>query len=140
MAKKFPIRFVARAVIVDGKTVAYFVSKAYLFEEIKTYNSDGSMDERFEVDFVTPIYNEKCGVENSPAYNKYYKKKVFERYGQCKNYIDRLHNDILIKVVRTSKPANVQDDIRQCNKYFRYATKLSHKYCEKEDENIINNL
>lgn len=140
MAGKFPIKFVARAVIVNGKTVAYFPAKAYLFEEIKTYRSDGTSEQRFEVDYVTPIYDEKCGVENSPAYNKFYKKQIFDRYGECKLYIDKLHNDILREVVKNSSAMDVQDNIKRYNRYFRYATKLSHKYCDKEDENIINNL
>ena len=33
----FPIRYVAREIRDNSKVVAYFVSKAHLFEEIKTY-------------------------------------------------------------------------------------------------------
>lgn len=123
----FPIRYVAREVRDNGKVVAYFVSPAHLFEERKKYNSDGSVTYRYEIDFVTQVYNEKFEIENSPALKKYYKDKIFTDYPSCKGHVNLLNNKIVYDAMQSCTKDEfyiLQDKHR---KYCNYAEQLGNK-------------
>ena len=136
----FPIRYVAREVRDKGKVVAYFVSPAYLFEERKTYSSDGSWKWRYEVDFVTQVYNEKFEIENSPALKRFYKDKICLSYEECKRDVNLHNNKILYDAMQNctkSELVVLQDKHR---KYCNYAEQLGHKLNGEVLNNSSNNI
>lgn len=135
----FPIRYVAREVRDNGKVVAYFVSPAYLFEEIKRYNSDGSVRHRYEIDFVTQIYNEELDIENSPAVKRYYKNKIFPNYSSCKSYVNLLNNKIVYTAMQNCTRSEIYVLQDRHRKYCNYAERLGNKLNGELLSNLSNN-
>ncbi|MBQ3502424.1 MAG: hypothetical protein IJA72_02055 [Clostridia bacterium] len=132
----FPIRYVAREVRDSGKVVAYFASPVYLFEERKRYKSDGSVEEVYEVDFVTQVYNEKFDIENSPAMKRYYKNRIYLSYSGCKKYVNLLNNKIFYDAMQNCTKSEfyaLQDKHR---KYCNYAEQLGHKLHDERSNDL----
>ena len=135
----FPIRYVAREVIDNGKVVAYFISKAHLFEEIKRYKSEGPTEERYEIDFVTHIYNEKYVIENGEAYKKYYKDRVYTNFQNCLDYVKSLNRKLWFKEIEGLMPGEVDKKRKEYKKYFDFADEMKCKYTlvELDKQNSI---
>lgn len=135
----FPIKYVARKIRDNGKTVAYFVSKAHLFEEGKKYNSDGSVNEWYEIDFVTQIYGEGYDIENSPAIKKYYHNKVFTSFQECADYVDALNRKLWKDEIQNLMPHEIDKKREEYKKYFSFASKMKCKYTliELDKQNSI---
>jgi len=124
----FPIRYVAREVRDNGKVVAYFMSKAHLFEERKRYNADGSIKESYEIDFVTHIYNEKYEIENGEAYKRYYKDRVYINFQNCLDYVNSLNRELWFEAIEGLMPDEVEEKRKEYKKYFNFADKMKCKY------------
>ena len=128
----FPIRYVARAVKDNGKVVAYFPSKVYVFEEIKKYKSDGSVEEKCEIDFVTQIYDEKFEVENSPALKRYYKDRVFINFVECSAYVNIQNYQLWQKLIKGLSDIEIKQKQKEHKKYFKFAIEMRDKYKAKD--------
>ncbi len=128
MAGKFPIRYAAREVRDNGKVVAYFISKAYLFEERKKYNSDGSVKELYDIDFVTAIRNERYEIENGNTYKSYYKDRVFTNFQNCMGYINGLNRKLWAEAIEGLDLDEVEKKRKQYKKYFEFANKIKNRY------------
>ena len=124
----YPIRYVAREVRDNGKVVAYFVSKAHLFEERKIYKADGSTKELYEIDFVTHIYGEKYVIENGDAYKKYYKDRVYTNFQNCLDYVNSLNRKLWFKEIEGLMPDEIDKKRKEYKKYFEFADKIKCKY------------
>ena len=138
MEKKYPIRYVARAVMVDGKPVAYFPSKVYVFEERKKYNSDGSVEEKCKIDFISRIYNEKYEIENGLTYQPYYKRKVFSKLSDCEIRIKFLHMHIIDEAIKDLSQEEIKEVKRKYKKYFKYAKEIGEYFRVKDINCEIN--
>lgn len=125
---RFPIRYVAREVRNNGKVVAYFLSKAYLFEERKRYNSDGTTQEFYEIDFVTKIYNEKYEIENGEAYKRYYKDRMYTNFQNCLDYVNSLNRKLWFAEIEGLCPEEIEQKRKEYKKYFEFADKMKCKY------------
>lgn len=123
----FPIRYVAREVRDNGKVVAYFVSKAHLFEERKIYKSDGDFEQKYEIDFVTQIYDEEYEVENSPAMKRYYKNTTFTTFGTCATHVNLLNYELWQKLIVGLGTEEVKQKKKEYKKYFEFANKMKCK-------------
>ena len=134
----FPIRYAARAVMVDGKPVAYFPSKVYVFEEIKKYKSDGSVEEKCEIDFISRIYNEKYEIENGLTYQRYYKRKVFSKLSDCENRIKFLHMYIIDEAIKDLSQEEIKEVKQKYKKYFKYAKEIGEYFRVKDSNCEIN--
>lgn len=124
----FPIRYVAREVRDNGKVVAYFVSKAHIFEERKKRNPDGKVQELYEIDFITRIYNEKYEIENGEAYKRYYKDRAYTNFQNCIDYVNALNRKLWFKVIEGLMPDEVDQKRKEYKKYFEFADKMKCKY------------
>ena len=124
----FPIRYVAREVRNNGKVVAYFLSKAHLFEERKIYKADGSTKELYEIDFVTHIYGEKYIIENGEPYIKYYKDRAYTNFQNCLDYVNSLNRKLWFEAIEGLMPDEVEKKRKEYKKYFEFADKMKCKY------------
>ncbi|MFQ6723846.1 MAG: hypothetical protein ACLRFE_00745 [Clostridia bacterium] len=124
----FPIRYVAREVRDNGKVVAYFLSKAHLFEERKIYSANGLTKELYEVDFVTRIHNEKYEIENGENYKRYYKDRVYTNFQNCLDYVNALNRKLWFEAIEGLMPDEVEKKRKEYKKYFEFADKMKCKY------------
>ena len=125
MEKKYPIRYVARAIIHDGKVVAYFVSLAHLFEERKKYKADGTCEQKCEIDFVTQIHDEEFEVENSPAMKRYYKEKVFTRFEECERYAEECMYNLRKNLYEELSNEERKEKVKEFRKYSKFLAKMN---------------
>lgn len=138
---KYPIKFVARAIIEDGwgerpKPIAYYVSQAYLLAEIKEYNIDGSSKMKYAIHFSN---EETYGINNieqscfiPPQYHTF-REMVFDDYSECKEYIEKLN----VKTLKSNQMYTTckKEEIEKFNRAIKYAERL-----EVKDLNINQNV
>ena len=138
---KFPKRYVIRQLMKKGKIVAYFASPASLFKEYKVYVSDVGCIEKYEIDFLTQIYNNvEYEVENSPALDRYYKNKIFLDYKSCREYAAFLNAKLWLNASKNLDKFEKEELMNKFKKYFRDADKLGKKLqIELENNNISKN-
>ena len=125
---RYPIRYLAREVRDNGKVVAYFVSKAHLFEERKIYKADGPTKVLYEIDFITIIYNEKYEIENGENYKRYYKDRVYTNFQNCLDYVNSLNRKLWFKEIEGLMPDEIDKKRKEYKKYFEFADKMKCKY------------
>ena len=125
---RYPIRYLAREVRDNDKVVAYFVSKAHLFEERKIYKADGPTKELYEIDFITRIYNEKYEIENGENYKRYYKDRVYTNFQNCLDYVNSLNRKLWFKEIEGLMPDEIDKKRKEYKKYFEFADKMKCKY------------
>lgn len=123
----YPIRYVVREVRNNGKVVAYFLSKAYLFEERKKYSADGATKELYEIDFLTRIYNEKYEIENGENYKHYYKDRVYTNFQSCLDDVNSLNRKLWFEAIEGLMPEDVSRKRKEYKKYFEFADKIRNK-------------
>ena len=134
----FPIRYVAREIRNNGEVVAYFVSKAHLFQEIKEYHSNGTYTQKYEIDFVSHIYNEQFEVENSPAMKKYYKDKVFENADDCARFVNFQNYLLWQNLTNGLSFTEIKKKQRKLQQPFKFAIDMQDKYESQEAESSNN--
>lgn len=124
----FPIRYVARAIKDNNRIVAYFLSKAYLFEEVKRYNGDGTSKELYEIDYITKIRNEKYEIDNGNVYKKYYTLGAFQNFQSCLDYVNSLNRKLWLEAIEGLSSEEVEERKKEYTKYFSFADKMKCKY------------
>lgn len=137
---KYPIKYVARAIIEDGwgerpKSIAYYVAQAYLLAEIKEYNIDGSSKKKYAIHFSNERTREIHNIEQSyfvlPQYSTF-REMVFDDYSECKKYVEELN----VKTLKCNQmyTTRKKEEAEKFNRVIKYAERL-----EREDLNINQN-
>lgn len=113
MKKKYPIKFVARAILRDGREVQYFSSPAYIKERIIEDNEDVCID-KYLIEYCEK-YGDKR-VEDYPYSTGYYYGKMFDDKAECDRYVEDLNerfpflNQKELKALKELKNKSIEDE------------------------------
>lgn len=88
MTKKYPIKYVARAILRDGKEVQYFSSLAYIKDRIIESGKSGKID-KYVIEYCEKYGDER--VEDYPYSTGYYYGYVFDNKSDCDKYVEELN-------------------------------------------------
>lgn len=139
---KYPIVYVIRKLIRNGKPVAYFASPAQLFSEIKKYKPDGKMEMSYEIDYLEQMYDDiKCKIENSPTCYSYYKEEAYTTYNACKIRANHFNNMLLVRATANAEMEGADEETINTIKkryefYFKYANRLGEEQKSKLETSL----
>lgn len=88
MKHKYPIKYVARAILRSGKEVQYFSSPAYIKDRIREYGKSGDID-KYVIEYCEKYGDER--IEDYPYSTGYYYGYVFDDKPACDKYVEELN-------------------------------------------------
>ena len=90
MKNKYPIKFVARAIIKDKRTIAYFPALAFIKEVIREQDPNfAALHTKYYIEYCEKVSDNS--VENYPYQTGYYYGKVFDDEKACQDYVDAIN-------------------------------------------------
>ena len=90
MKNQYPVKFVARALIKDGRTLGYFPSMAFIKETLKEQDAEfETMHTKYHIEYCEKFDDDI--IENYPYQTGYYYGKVFDDEKACQDYVDAIN-------------------------------------------------
>ena len=89
MNENYEIKYIARAILHQGKAIQYFASPAFIKETIVERNDECGSITKYVVDFCEQYGHPR--IEDYPFETGYYYGEVFDSKSACQTYVDILN-------------------------------------------------